>query len=190
MNEYPFSDSRLRENAPWDPLVRSLLGEDAQLKYCGLIISFPGSTDQPWHGDGPHLFGARQLPPHGINVFIPLHDITKEHGPTEFLPGSHRVSHALGTNEAIMARSNIESVGPLLEVGSSLLYDYRVLHRGTHNCTNVSRLMFYMLYTKPWFNETINFGEVSIFSDQARSQRCLQIENPDCAAFYGVESLC
>lgn len=31
------------------PLVKDLLGEDAQLVYMGLICSFPNSQDQPWH---------------------------------------------------------------------------------------------------------------------------------------------
>ena len=45
-----------------------------------------------WHSDGPHLnkdFERRHLPPHAVNVFVPLVDVTLSHGPTEFVPGSH-----------------------------------------------------------------------------------------------------
>ena len=43
-----------------------------------------------------------------------------------------------------------------------------MIHRGTCNVSSSTvRHMFYMLYTKPWFNENINFGDVSVFSAEA-----------------------
>ena len=48
MDQYPFNDPRLTSEAVWLPLVHSLLGEDMQLRYSGLIASFPGSSAQPW----------------------------------------------------------------------------------------------------------------------------------------------
>ena len=34
--------------------VRAALGGDAALTHFGCMLSFPGSTNQPWHADGPH----------------------------------------------------------------------------------------------------------------------------------------
>lgn len=188
MKEYPFTDPLLNEKAPWLPIVYSMLGEDAVLKYAGLITSFPGSSDQPWHGDGPHLFESQlQCPPHALNVFIPLHEITEKLGPTEFVPGSHKITNANRDNELLKTNPNrVQSISPLLDAGTSLLYDYRVIHRGTQNCSDRSRHMFYLLYTKPWFNENINFGDVSIFEEEALKKQRRSDEDPTCAGFYNI----
>jgi len=85
--------------ASWLPLVRRALGDEAVLAYAGLVLSFPGSVAQPWHVDGPHLFGTEegtglQCPPHALNVFVPLEDVDERLGPTEFLVGTHRLEVA------------------------------------------------------------------------------------------------
>ena len=103
----------------------------------GLIYSFPGSADQSFHGDGPHLYDT-QLPPHAINIFIPLTDISPELGPTEFIPKSHLLSHVSGINKMLESSLNIpkgEVVSPLINCGDLLLYDYRTIHRGVQNKT-------------------------------------------------------
>ena len=171
-------------------LVNSILGEDAVLKYSGLIASFPGSTNQPWHGDGPHLFGRKmQCPIHAVNLFIPLTDISDELGPTEFLPESHLLSNAMEADAQIKYsnKNTAGSIKPLLKRGDLLFYDYRLVHRGTGNKhPNQTRLMFYMLYTKPWFNENINFGENSIFSENAFDHKTKIGENPECAGYVNI----
>jgi len=159
----------------WLPVVKAVLGEDARLAYTGLISSFPGSWNQPFHGDGPHLFGnVTQLPAHALNIFIPLHDVTEELGPTEFLCGSNQLSTAealgkclaaLGEGAAptmpgtLEARKKCSTLGhapirPLLRAGRDvLIYDFRTVHRGTANrSANTTRRVLYLLYTKPWFS--------------------------------------
>ena len=147
-----------------------------------------------------------QLPPHALNIFIPLTDISPELGPTEFLPKSHLLSHVSGINERLENSLNIpkgEVVSPLLSCGDILLYDYRTIHRGVRNTTLkscryslthlltysltylltyslfYSRYMFYMLWTKPWFQETINFSDVSIFSDGIDASNQVLCKNED-----------
>jgi len=101
-NQGPFSESSVVENDTIWPLVQQLLGPTATLVYSGLIYSFPGSEDQPWHQDGEPLFPEllddnhaaelmASMPPYALNVFIPLSDEdgALEAGPTEFVPGSH-----------------------------------------------------------------------------------------------------
>ena len=177
------------QDAPWLSAVRAILGgeQDCHLAYCGLISSFPGSFSQPFHGDGPHLFGSSlQLPPHAVNVFVPLHAITEELGPTEFFPGSHKIDTATAIGRALATFSSLTQasslkilencmqigkvpVQPLLQPNRDiLLYDYRTVHRGTSNKSlNTTRRMLYLLYTKSWFRDHINFGESSIFDDGA-----------------------
>lgn len=170
--------------SPWLDCVKSILGSDAELRYFGLIISFPGSSNQRWHGDGPHLFGDElQCPAHAVNVFIPLDDITEELGPTEFIPSSHLLTYAAKIDKVLQVYSDLDGsmgtldvakicdtragclpIRPLPTRGSSLIYDYRVLHRGTANTSTSCRRMLYLLYTKPWFTDTINFGKCSIFA--------------------------
>ena len=189
MDKEPFDDKRLKEHPPFLPLIQSLLGEDAELRYSGLITSYPGSSDQPFHGDGPHLFEkAIQLPTHAVNVFIPLHDISEELGPTEIIPGTHLISN-VDTVHNHLKNNNIKvvkdrTIAPLMKRGSILLYDYRVLHRGTGNKSGRPRYMFYMLYVKPWFKDHINFGDVSMFSKEALNCMKKTNEDPTCRGYY------
>ena len=37
--------------------------------------------------DGDHTSETTQYPPHCLNVFLPLVDLTAEVGPTEMMPG-------------------------------------------------------------------------------------------------------
>merc|ERR1712166_1651234 len=48
---------------------------------------------QGWHRDvevlWPFSATGGPLPPHCVNVFVPLTDVGEENGSTEFVPGSH-----------------------------------------------------------------------------------------------------
>lgn len=80
---------------PWKPLLPKCLGggykSTVPLRLChlSLLVSTPGSTDQGWHADGGHASLQQHLPCHCANVFVPLHDLPEEMGPTEFRPESH-----------------------------------------------------------------------------------------------------
>mmetsp|Transcript_28157 Transcript_28157/g.32378 ORF Transcript_28157/g.32378 Transcript_28157/m.32378 type:complete len:479 (-) Transcript_28157:585-2021(-) len=146
------------------PVIKNLLGvpdcgsddesnEDIKLIYAGLILSHPGSCEQPWHQDGPKLFPElRQqqstllqasLPPYAVNVFLPLEDESIVRGPTEFLPGSHKwsspddrlrtVNDKDGDENGCDSTDDAAIIAPLLKRGDALIYDYRVCHRGTAN---------------------------------------------------------
>jgi len=151
------------------PVIKNLLGgvpdcgsdeesnEDVKLIYAGLILSHPGSCEQPWHQDGPRLFPElRQqqsallqasLPPYAVNVFWPLEDESIVRGPTEFLPGSHKWTspddrlRLLMVNDKDVDENECHSTDdaillPVLKRGDVLIYDYRVCHRGTANLYN------------------------------------------------------
>ncbi|OEU06859.1 hypothetical protein FRACYDRAFT_252718 [Fragilariopsis cylindrus CCMP1102] len=135
--------------------------EPIQLVYAGVMWGMPIDIDdnnnnssssdtdecchpphQKWHADGGHLFSQAQqdqllppgftLPPHCINVFYPLVDLTQENGPTEFRIGSHR------------HRDNVEDMASKVEfpllcpAGGAVLFDYRIQHRGRANVSSCS----------------------------------------------------
>lgn len=147
LNEYPYNCGGLIYNSIVFPLVKALLnGEESiereddpvQLLYVGIMWGMPigGSKNkdscchhQKWHADGGHLFSPHQLPkgltlpPHCINVFYPLVDLTQDNGPTEFRIASHRRDDVTKDEEF-----------PLLcPAGSAVLFDYRIQHRGRAN---------------------------------------------------------
>lgn len=197
----PFSNSDIVENKSIIPIVHSLLGgatarEEAHmpiLVYVGLIVSLPGSDDQPWHQDGMPLFTEQSdmvdIPPYALNVFLPLtdDDAAIESGPTEFIPGSHRLSEdkvmeavdRAEKREVTEKDEDDESddeelpgiAGPILRQGDALIYDYRVCHRGTSNITNRvakdgkgrARKILYLMFARPWFREHLNFGKEKLF---------------------------
>ena len=81
------------------PLLRRVLGEDAEVCQVGQIIAMTEEdweviheetdtfTDQRWHTDGR---GANDTD--ALTVFIPLVDVTAANGATEFVLGSHAES--------------------------------------------------------------------------------------------------
>jgi len=151
----------------WLPLVHRALGDDAVLAYAGLVLSFPGSVAQPWHADGPHLFGADglQCPPHALNVFVPLEDVEPRLGPTEFLPGTHRLEATRTLDLDADGGATDGAIAPLLRAGTALVYDYRTVHKGVPNTDGArTRKMLYLLYARPWFRDHINFGKESLLA--------------------------
>jgi hypothetical protein len=171
MNEPPFSEDEVVSNKFIKPVVHSLLGKDAKLVYAGLILSFPLSADQPFHQDGTALFEDNEfpihqkLPPYALNVFIPLDDVTEELGPTEFCVGSHYREEAIKVMKYLESgdEKSAKVIAPLLKTGDALIYDYRVCHRGTQNLAEKTRPMLYLMYSRPWFSEFINFSDEKLF---------------------------
>lgn len=171
----PFDQEEVKCNKYLMPVVKSLLGRDAELVYAGLILSFPGSADQPWHQDGHQLFSDEEfsvnqsLPPYALNVFVPLDDVDVEVGPTEFCVQSHTRKKAIEIMKRIEKgdETGTNMVGPLLKTGDALIYDYRVCHRGVKNISEAkTRPMLYLMYARPWFKEHINFSTEKLFTNR------------------------
>ncbi len=85
------------------------------------------------------------LPPHCVNVFIPLVDLNAANGPTEFIPTSQL---DWGTKSP-----------PLIlhaKAGECIIFDHRIKHRGLGNRSNVPRPLVYITYSKPWYVDINN----------------------------------
>lgn len=158
-----------------------------QLLYAGVMWGMPitengrtknkGSNHscchhQKWHADGGHLFSPDQLPkgltlpPHCINVFYPLVDLTRDNGPTEFRIGSHRRDRPSANNN----NNNSKVEFPLVcKAGGAVLFDYRIQHRGKANTSakgsaptitttkqvdlDKARPVLYLAYSKTFFKD-------------------------------------
>ena len=55
-------------------------------------------------------------------------------------------------------------VAPILRRGDAILYDQRTVHRGTANLSTETRPVLYLLFARPWYEETLNFGKGRLFS--------------------------
>lgn len=176
------------------------------LRFGGFLLAEEGATAQSLHCDGEHLFeqqaiarasGGGQaaekgmpchLPPHCINVFVPLVDLESlDYGPTLLFPGTHlasahsrsellrrgREEGAASTLQYVenaldnaaqgsLEDSAAEPVTAELKAGQCLLFDYRLVHAGLP--TKVKRPVLYLTYTTPWFDDTENFSTRSLYT--------------------------
>eukprot|EP00039_Didymoeca_costata_P009693 m.129158 g.129158 ORF g.129158 m.129158 type:complete len:210 (-) comp14572_c0_seq1:2568-3197(-) len=158
-------------------ILEEVLENDVTLQYSGLVLNLPGSQNQDWHKDGDHLFPAlsTQLPPHAFTLFIPLVPMTPDMGQPEFFIGSHENAVAKSLEEGATVDPPVSLGGKL---GDIILFDYRIVHRGTANSNTAikesltkmkwleggGRPMLYSVFSKSWFKDTKNFGASSIFA--------------------------
>jgi ectoine hydroxylase-related dioxygenase (phytanoyl-CoA dioxygenase family) len=119
----------------------------------GQVVSYPGSDRQHIHRDHPLLFGdceeSCNLPSYAINVTVPLIDVSAEMGPTGVWLGSHRHFEGGDPHPRDMTMAPFRR-------GDCVLLDYRVMHAGLPNKSNVVRPIAYLVYTKTWFFDEMN----------------------------------
>ena len=127
----------------------SSLGAAARLCHAGCILALPESASQKWHSDGDHLDDDLQLPPHALNVFLPLVDVTLKNGATEFAPGTHYDWRTAATKRPLVVEA---------KAGDAILFDWRLKHRGLANKTREPRPLVYLTYALPWFVDRYNFS--------------------------------
>lgn len=165
LDRFPFTAPGLVYNPIVFPLVQELLGGGhVNLLYAGVMWADTRTNDavesQKWHADGGHLFRHAHQPPHCINVFYPLVDLTADNGPTEFKPGSHRLGRL---NDATLAEIPL-----CCKAGGAILFDYRIKHRGGANRSDIPRPVLYLAYSKPFFRDAGNLrsGKSLVVSSQ------------------------
>jgi ectoine hydroxylase-related dioxygenase (phytanoyl-CoA dioxygenase family) len=146
-------------------IVKQILGDDAIVVNRSVVISLPGSSDQAWHCDGPHISAVEYLPCHCLNVFIPLVNINHTNGPTEFRPSSQCLTRDFQKQylAAFIGKRLKPIVAPCLSKGDVLLFDYRVLHRGKSNSSDSPRPILVFTFAKSFFRDVLNFSKRSLF---------------------------
>jgi hypothetical protein len=161
----PFNDARLVANPTLEALLDGVLGPH-KLAFMGIVQSLPGAEAQGWHMDGDHLFTPWQLPPHAVTVFVYLADLAEEQGIPEFITGSHL------QEQYQLLQQGVEAV-PIYfrpRAGSITVFDYRTVHRGTPNVSQGDRPLLYMVYSKPWFQDTVNFSDRRLFKSSSNRE--------------------
>jgi len=151
--EPPFDDPQLFANPYLLPVLNAALDDGFVLGAFGIVCSLPSAPAQHQHEDGGNLFPQPGLngvlPAVAITVGIPLLEMNEAHGTTALWLGSHRdASRAL--KEA--------AIEPVVREGSCIFWDFRLVHGGTPNRSNLSRPLLYLTYCRPWFVEYGNFN--------------------------------
>ncbi|MQA66052.1 MAG: phytanoyl-CoA dioxygenase [Alphaproteobacteria bacterium] len=146
------------------PLLEFLLTRKLILASMGCVISLPGSRDQGRHRDYDNIYdpgfsypGVETLiakaPPYAITLGLPLVPITELTGCTRFWPGTH----------LRRAARNDPNLGPgvdfVADLGTCYLFDYRVLHCGIGNKSDIPRPLIYNIYARPWFRDPVNYAK-------------------------------
>ena len=136
-------------------VTRRVLGAGV---YCNLYstnTNCPGSTSQPVHVDAGQLWpGLREgHPPATLAVNIPLIPATAENGTIEVWPGTHldtRATYQVAPRDLAARREVVPPVVLELSLGSVLLRDLRLWHRGLTNPSSVNRHMLTMNHNVFW----------------------------------------
>lgn len=125
----------------------AVLGNDAVMDSFGLLLSLPGAPDQKVHFDAllfPDTALDRVLPTTTIAVAMPLVTMDEVSGTTAFWRGSQRTQTTDGEPD----------FAPRVDVGSVLLWDYRVWHRGLANRSDRPRPVLFSGLCRSWWYES------------------------------------
>ena len=141
------------------------------------VTSLPGAPTQHWHRDTTTMRSKGALSSaHCLTMFAPTMDVELEHGPTEFVLGSHlgceaqqRVEISVpedhgggswtfpGECAHMVAHRPFKATA---RAGSAIIFDSRLLHRGGPNTSQRRRPQLYLTYARQWFVDRVNFAEV------------------------------
>ena len=141
-----------------------LLGEGIFNKFYNGNTNCPGSISQPMHRDGPALWPG-QVTPHPtaqVVVNIPPQEVTEENGAIELWPGSHlNTISKYPINEGMQEEQR--KINPPIRgctnLGSVLIRDIRLWHRGVPNLSDNPRHMIAQIHTIHWYRR----GESLLF---------------------------
>jgi Phytanoyl-CoA dioxygenase (PhyH) len=147
-------DARVYANPVLLRFLIPLIGQDMRLSGVSAVASYPGAEQQHVHRDAGHLFPdylvGPNLPTYAINVALPLIDVDLTIGPTAIWPGTHRFA---GGGE--VANGTPPTVHTF-QRGDAILIDYRTLHGGLPNMSQIVRPILYLVYARNWFFDDIN----------------------------------
>ncbi|GAG46427.1 unnamed protein product [marine sediment metagenome] len=160
----PFNTPDLYANPRLMPILHRLLGADCVISSFGSVVAFAGADAQSVHFDYPPLFESEEvcaaLPPHAITLVVPLVDLDESTGTTALWEGSHSRVGARDQLQKIAAESSFDGATmPYAAAGDVYLMDFRLIHGGTANNSDHERPILYIVYSRPWFREDMNFDE-------------------------------
>ncbi|KAA0164826.1 hypothetical protein FNF27_07754 [Cafeteria roenbergensis] len=170
--EAPFTDDAVVQNAFLGPVLRRTMGPRIEMDTFSTVVSLPGAPAQHWHADAGQLFprAGLHLPAHGVVAFAALANVTRDMGPTEFVPGSHVQcgkdekpspvqyddGSVLDLCKAVPGNRLLIAEAPR---GSVVLFDFRIFHRGGPNTSDRRRALLYSTYLREWYTDRVNFHQ-------------------------------
>ena len=159
----PFNDPMLYANPLVMPILERLLSQHVRIASFGAVVAWPGAEAQPIHLDHPPLFEANdlndELPPYAVTLVVPLVEVTVDMGPTAIWPGSHRGKDRISRLEQLMKIPDYsDAEKPTTKLGDAYMMDYRVIHGGLANNSDIIRPILYLVYSRPWFRDGFNFS--------------------------------
>ncbi len=160
-----FASTASLKNEMLNSLMTEMMGGEFT-SYSGIIHSTKGSADQYWHRDTNTLdnFGSDgsklvALDDFYFTILIPITvPFTLENGTTEFVVGSHKLS---STDAENCPKAQLE-----VPIGSALVFNGKIIHRGKANNSLEDRPGLYIVYHKKWYNDQYRKG----VSDLERAQ--------------------
>jgi aminoglycoside phosphotransferase len=148
----PFDNPSFYANPLLMRVMKKLLGREFILNSLGVVIAKPGAKAQHVHQDHPPLFDSdeenTQISCYAITILIPLVDLNYENGALQVWEKSHIPGY--NPNEHKPKTVNISA-------GDCVLFDYRLYHRGTATIGKQERPVLYLVYSRPWFRDSVNF---------------------------------
>ena len=140
---------------PWIVQVtQALLGPGLYNNFYNGNTNCPGSTTQPLHRDGNHLWPEQEVahPTAEVVVNISPQDTMEENGSVELWPGSH-LDVSGKRIEPADEEARREIAPPIrgnAKKGSALIRDIRLWHRGVPNFSDEPRHMIAMIHRVRW----------------------------------------
>ena len=139
-------------------LVGSIFDAPFVIDNVSVVTALPGAPDQRFHRDYPSLFPGHavgaSLPCYAVTVAIPLIDLDEDSGTTELFPGS---MDKPGDDKS--GPESGDGILPLVKRGGCFLMDYRIWHRGRANRSARPRPILYIVYSREWFTDVVNFKD-------------------------------
>ncbi|MXZ00408.1 phytanoyl-CoA dioxygenase family protein [Candidatus Poribacteria bacterium] len=135
-------------------VTKALLGPGLYNNFYNGNTNCPGSTTQPLHRDGDHLWSVQEVahPTAEVVVNISPQDTSKENGSVEIWPGSNLdIGERRISEEREAERRKIAPpVRGNAKKGSALIRDMRLWHRGVPNPSDEPRHMIAMIHRVSW----------------------------------------
>ncbi len=122
-----------------------LLGDRFKLDSLGLLVSVTGAPEQKAHPDANLFFDGtdRLIPAFAMAFALPLVPMDEVSGTTAFWRGSHRKPEVGGSYD----------LAPIVQPGSAILWDYRVVHGGLANRGSRPRPVVFSAFSREWWIE-------------------------------------
>ena len=152
----PFMDPLIIANPFARPILAEALGTDFFCAFYNTNTSWPGSGTQNVHRDSPPLVAdyPHPLPAFSIVLNIPLIDFTAANGATQIWPTTHLDNRPdpQGINDYSIWAADTPSRLTEVPVGSLVLRDMRMWHRGMPNRTGIIRSMLAVVYNRLFYD--------------------------------------